>query len=142
MRRPRSLRGLIGGAAAPAPILPDLRLAICAIIYHCILCPLQWARCSTPPCLFTSRAILSSSLEAIVKAALEKFGDVHILVANAGILRDKSFQAMTELEWDIVLAILLRSVFICDELNHMEMVDALKVSIYAAQSWLRQLDFR
>ncbi|PSR79054.1 hypothetical protein PHLCEN_2v7241 [Hermanssonia centrifuga] len=42
--------------------------------------------------------------EAIVKVALEKFGGVHILVANAGILRDKSFTAMTELEWDAVMA--------------------------------------
>lgn len=46
--------------------------------------------------------------EAIVKVALEKFGSVHILVANAGILRDKSFLAMTEQEWDIVLAVHLR----------------------------------
>ncbi|KAJ7637705.1 peroxisomal hydratase-dehydrogenase-epimerase [Mycena polygramma] len=39
--------------------------------------------------------------ETIVNAALEKFGGVHVLIANAGILRDKSFQAMTEQEWDI-----------------------------------------
>jgi NAD(P)-dependent dehydrogenase (short-subunit alcohol dehydrogenase family) len=48
--------------------------------------------------------------EAIVKAALEKFGGVHVLIANAGILRDKSFQAMTEQEWDAVIAVHLRSV--------------------------------
>lgn len=46
--------------------------------------------------------------ETIVKAAVEKFGGVHILIANAGILRDKSFQAMTEQEWDIVMAVHLR----------------------------------
>ena len=46
--------------------------------------------------------------EAIVKVALEKFGGVHILVANAGILRDKSFTALTDQEWDAVLAIHLR----------------------------------
>ncbi|KAJ7707777.1 peroxisomal hydratase-dehydrogenase-epimerase [Mycena rosella] len=51
--------------------------------------------------------------EAIVKTALEKFGGVHILIANAGILRDKSFQAMTEQEWDIVLAIHLRATYKC-----------------------------
>jgi multifunctional beta-oxidation protein len=48
--------------------------------------------------------------ETIVKAALEKFGGVHVLIANAGILRDKSFQAMTEQEWDLVLQIHLRYV--------------------------------
>ena len=46
--------------------------------------------------------------ETIVKAALEKFGGVHILIANAGILRDKSFMAMSEQEWDIVVAVHLR----------------------------------
>lgn len=46
--------------------------------------------------------------ENIVKAALDNFGGVHILVANAGILRDKSFTAMSEQEWDIVLAVHLR----------------------------------
>ncbi|PBK75606.1 multifunctional beta-oxidation protein [Armillaria solidipes] len=48
--------------------------------------------------------------DAIVKVALEKFGGVHVLVANAGVLRDKSFQAMTEQEWDLVLAVHLRCV--------------------------------
>lgn len=48
--------------------------------------------------------------DAIVKTAIEKFGGVHVLIANAGILRDKSFTAMTEQEWDIVLAVHLRLV--------------------------------
>ncbi|KIY72364.1 peroxisomal hydratase-dehydrogenase-epimerase [Cylindrobasidium torrendii FP15055 ss-10] len=51
--------------------------------------------------------------DAIVKVALEKFGGVHILVANAGILRDKSFTAMTEQEWDLVLAVHLRGTYKC-----------------------------
>ena len=46
--------------------------------------------------------------DKIVQVALEKFGGVHVLVANAGIIRDKSFQAMTEQEWDLVLAVHLR----------------------------------
>jgi multifunctional beta-oxidation protein len=48
--------------------------------------------------------------ERIVKIALDTFGGVHILVANAGILRDKSFTAMTEKEWDDVIAVHLRFV--------------------------------
>ena len=43
--------------------------------------------------------------EAIVKTALDAFGAVHILVANAGILRDKSFSSMTAAEWDAVFAV-------------------------------------
>ena len=46
--------------------------------------------------------------EKIAELALKKFGAVHVLVANAGILRDKSFQAMSEQEWDLVVAVHLR----------------------------------
>ncbi|KAJ4476218.1 peroxisomal hydratase-dehydrogenase-epimerase [Lentinula aciculospora] len=51
--------------------------------------------------------------ETIVKAALDKFGGVHVLIANAGILRDKSFTAMSEQEWDVVLAVHLRGTYKC-----------------------------
>ncbi|PFH53067.1 hypothetical protein AMATHDRAFT_55430 [Amanita thiersii Skay4041] len=51
--------------------------------------------------------------EKIVKIAMDKFGSVHVLIANAGILRDKSFTAMTEQEWDIVLAVHLRGTYKC-----------------------------
>ena len=46
--------------------------------------------------------------DAIVKTALDAFGRVHVLVANAGIIRDKSFTAMSEKEWDDVIAVHLR----------------------------------
>lgn len=48
--------------------------------------------------------------ETLVKTALDHFKGVHVLVANAGILRDKSFTAMTEKEWDDVIAVHLRLV--------------------------------
>lgn len=48
--------------------------------------------------------------DAIVKRAIEAFNGVHILIANAGILRDKSFVAMSEKDWDDVLAVHLRCV--------------------------------
>ncbi len=51
--------------------------------------------------------------ESIVKVAMEKFGSVHALIANAGILRDKSFQAMTPTEWDQVIAVHLRGTYKC-----------------------------
>ena len=43
-----------------------------------------------------------------MKIALDRFGTVHVLIANAGILRDKSFTAMSEKEWDQVIAVHLR----------------------------------
>jgi NAD(P)-dependent dehydrogenase (short-subunit alcohol dehydrogenase family) len=49
--------------------------------------------------------------EAIVRAALESFGRVDVVVHNAGILRDRSFVKMTEDEWDAVLAVHLKGVY-------------------------------
>ncbi|KAI0300890.1 peroxisomal hydratase-dehydrogenase-epimerase [Russula brevipes] len=49
--------------------------------------------------------------DEIVKVALDRFGAVHVLIANAGILRDKSFTAMSEKEWDQVIAVHLRAVW-------------------------------
>lgn len=37
--------------------------------------------------------------EHVVKTAVEAFGTVHAIVNNAGILRDKSFQGMTDEQW-------------------------------------------
>lgn len=51
--------------------------------------------------------------DSLVKIALEKFGGVHVLIANAGILRDKSFTAMSEQEWDAVIAVHLRGTYKC-----------------------------
>ncbi len=49
--------------------------------------------------------------EAIVKAALDTFGQVDILINNAGILRDRSFTKMTPAEWDAVLSVHLDAVY-------------------------------
>ena len=40
--------------------------------------------------------------EAIAQAALDAFGTVDILINNAGILRDVSFQKMSEQDWDLI----------------------------------------
>ncbi|KAK8869455.1 hypothetical protein IAR55_000019 [Kwoniella newhampshirensis] len=51
--------------------------------------------------------------EAIVKTAVDAFGTVHVLIANAGILRDKAFVNMDEKMWDQVIAVHLRGTFKC-----------------------------
>lgn len=46
-----------------------------------------------------------------VKAALDAFGDLHAVVNNAGICRDRMFASMTEAEWDSVIAVHLKGHF-------------------------------
>jgi NAD(P)-dependent dehydrogenase (short-subunit alcohol dehydrogenase family) len=48
---------------------------------------------------------------AVLAAAVEAFGDVHVLVNNAGILRDRMFVNMTEDDWDAVIRGHLKSTF-------------------------------
>jgi NAD(P)-dependent dehydrogenase (short-subunit alcohol dehydrogenase family) len=49
--------------------------------------------------------------QAIVKTALDAFGKVDILINNAGILRDKSFMKMEEVDIDKVLAVHVKGAF-------------------------------
>jgi multifunctional beta-oxidation protein len=37
--------------------------------------------------------------QKVIQGCVDAFGTVHVVVNNAGILRDKSFAAMTEKEW-------------------------------------------
>ncbi len=49
--------------------------------------------------------------DAMVKAVVDHFGPVHILVNNAGITRDRSFLKMTKTMWDEVLGVNLNGLF-------------------------------
>jgi len=51
--------------------------------------------------------------EALIKAAIEKYGDLHILFNNAGITRDSLIMTMSEQDWDIVIQVNLKSTFAC-----------------------------
>ncbi|MWA07535.1 SDR family oxidoreductase [Actinomadura sp. LD22] len=47
----------------------------------------------------------------LVAATVERFGDLHVLVNNAGILRDRMLVNMSAQEWDAVIAVHLRGTF-------------------------------
>lgn len=49
--------------------------------------------------------------QAIVDAAVAAFGDVQVLVNNAGVLRDRMFVSLTEEDWDTVMRVHLRGHF-------------------------------
>ncbi|CAD6500417.1 BgTH12-07594 [Blumeria graminis f. sp. triticale] len=49
--------------------------------------------------------------ETIVKAAIDAYGRIDIIVNNAGILRDKSFHNMDEKMWDQVIAVHLKGTY-------------------------------
>jgi len=60
--------------------------------------------------------------QGILQAALDAFGQVDVLVNNAGILRDKTFAKMTEELWDSVVAVHLKGAFCVTQpvFNHMK----------------------
>lgn len=49
--------------------------------------------------------------QAILQATLARFGDVQVLVNNAGVLRDRMFLSLTEDDWDTVMRVHLRGHF-------------------------------
>jgi len=48
----------------------------------------------------------------LVQAAVDAFGDLHVLVNNAGILRDRMLANMSDEEWDSVVRVHLRGHFL------------------------------
>jgi NAD(P)-dependent dehydrogenase (short-subunit alcohol dehydrogenase family) len=49
--------------------------------------------------------------QRLVNTAIETFGDLHAVVNNAGILRDRMLTNMTEEEWDAVINVHLKGTF-------------------------------
>lgn len=52
-----------------------------------------------------------ATAQRIVDVALEAFGEVHVLVNNAGILRDRMFISLSEEDWDAVMRVHLKGHF-------------------------------
>ena len=55
----------------------------------------------------------AESVDALVRAAVDAFGSVHILVNNAGFPRDNYLTKMPESDWDAVIDTILKGAYYC-----------------------------
>ena len=61
--------------------------------------------------------------KAMIDAAEEAFGKLDILIANAGILRDKSFKNMDEDMWDVVVNVHLKGTYLTTKAAYDQMLE-------------------
>ena len=56
-----------------------------------------------------------AAVEQVFKMVNQRYGKIDILINNAGITRDKTLEKMSEDEWDAVIDVNLKGVFICTQ---------------------------
>ncbi len=56
-----------------------------------------------------------SGIESLFEQINSKYGKIDILINNAGITRDRTLEKMSEEEWDTVIEVNLKGVFICTQ---------------------------
>jgi 3-oxoacyl-[acyl-carrier protein] reductase len=68
-----------------------------------------------------------TDVDNLIGETIKKFGKLDILVNNAGIYPFKPFMDMTESDWDKVINVNLKSVFLCSQAATKEMKDGGKI---------------
>jgi 3-oxoacyl-[acyl-carrier protein] reductase len=63
-------------------------------------------------------------VQAAVDAVVGEFGGLHILVNNAGVIRDNMLFKMTDDDWTLVMEVHLRGAFLCSQIAQKHMVEA------------------
>ena len=59
----------------------------------------------------TADITTAEGADSLIRQAIDEFGALHVLVNNAGILRDRTIVNMTDAEWDDVIKVHLRGHF-------------------------------
>ncbi|MEM7078133.1 MAG: SDR family NAD(P)-dependent oxidoreductase [Pseudomonadota bacterium] len=62
-------------------------------------------------------------VEAMVKACVDTFGKIDICIANAGILRDKTYKKMDDAMWDAVVDVHLRGTYLTTKVAYDQMLE-------------------
>ncbi|HEX8093199.1 3-oxoacyl-ACP reductase FabG [Jatrophihabitans sp.] len=66
----------------------------------------------------------ADQVQAAVEEVVAEFGALHILVNNAGVLRDNMLFKMSEDDWDTVMNVHLKGAFLCSKAAQAHMVSA------------------
>lgn len=66
----------------------------------------------------------AEQVQAAVDRVVTELGGLHILINNAGVLRDNLLFKMSESDWDTVMNVHLKGAFLCSKAAQKHMVDA------------------
>jgi NAD(P)-dependent dehydrogenase (short-subunit alcohol dehydrogenase family) len=80
----------------------------------------------------------SESVNRAIESVAEHFGAIHILVNNAGIVRDKRITRMSDDDWQTVVDVNLKSQFLCCRaaLTHMAVAGYGRIVNISSRAWL------
>jgi 3-oxoacyl-[acyl-carrier protein] reductase len=76
----------------------------------------------------------ASQVERVIEHVVERHGRLDVLVNNAGITRDNLLFKLTEDDWDQVIDVNLKSVFLCSRAAQRVMVEAKRGAIVSLSS--------
>lgn len=80
-------------------------------------------RVSGRRCIATQTDVsVKAEVDAMIATAVEEMGRIDIMVANAGIQIGKPFLELTEADWDRVIGVNLKGVFLCGQAAARQMV--------------------
>jgi 3-oxoacyl-[acyl-carrier protein] reductase len=66
----------------------------------------------------------AEQVDGAIARVVQELGGLHILVNNAGVLRDNLLFKMTESDWDTVMSVHLKGAFLCTKAAQKHMVEA------------------